>query len=54
MPCPFESVLVLILCRSTGVRDPQEEKDTSSINGTCFPGLSTSCFPGPSTRQDQV
>ncbi|KAH3753068.1 hypothetical protein DPMN_187698 [Dreissena polymorpha] len=59
MPCPFESDMVLILCRSTGIRDAQEEKDTSSINGTCrssacFPGLSTSCFPGPSTRQDQV
>ncbi|KAH3748255.1 hypothetical protein DPMN_182693 [Dreissena polymorpha] len=46
MPCPFESDMVLILCRSTGIRDAQEEKDTSSINGTttcrsraCFPGL---------------
>ncbi|KAH3805010.1 hypothetical protein DPMN_133302 [Dreissena polymorpha] len=52
MPCTFESVLVLILCRSTGVRDPQEEKDTSSINGTCrsstcFSGLSTSCLRPP-------
>ncbi|KAH3692927.1 hypothetical protein DPMN_193263 [Dreissena polymorpha] len=35
MPCPFESDMVFILCRSTGVRDAQEEKDTSSINGTC-------------------
>ncbi|KAH3712537.1 hypothetical protein DPMN_072288 [Dreissena polymorpha] len=34
MPCPFESDMVLILCRSTGIRDAQEEKDTSSINGT--------------------
>ncbi|KAH3871944.1 hypothetical protein DPMN_035159 [Dreissena polymorpha] len=46
MTCPFESDMVLILCRSTGVRDAQEEKDTSSINGTTtcrssarFPGL---------------
>ncbi|KAH3896036.1 hypothetical protein DPMN_020207 [Dreissena polymorpha] len=46
MPCPFESDMVLILCRSTGIRDAQEEKDTSSINGTTtcrssarFPGL---------------
>ncbi|KAH3773603.1 hypothetical protein DPMN_174965 [Dreissena polymorpha] len=43
MPCPFESDMVLIPCRSTGVRDAQEEKDTSSINGTCH---SSACFPG--------
>ncbi|KAH3721892.1 hypothetical protein DPMN_064841 [Dreissena polymorpha] len=57
MPCPFESVLVFIFCRSTGIKRSsrtERHKQSQCPFSACFPGLSTHCFPGPSSLQDQV
>ncbi|KAH3800252.1 hypothetical protein DPMN_153883 [Dreissena polymorpha] len=42
---PFESILVFIFCRSTSVRDPTDEKDTSSI---------VHVFPAPEPTAFQI